>query len=371
MSTSRSGEPGTHRRTRWTSASLPVLSTPRSDSTAPRSVITQSGRGFGPWVAPSQLDQRSPSGGASGWESTANGSLSSPDGRRSVRREVWTSSSLWKALNDKGTPRKKWCGLACPGPSSTCHPPRFRCGARWLRGRPRRSPTREGQRNRISVASEPSLCGNPYHRARPRLYGVRETNRRRSVGGEWGMPSASFGGGAVRVRTPGGYEASPAGDRADRDLGDGTGRAAAKSALLAALGESDFEVVDRIDLAPRRSRDLESPPPANRRGTVSLDVDVAPTDDAVVLLEQDGVYSWHLPLAPTGGTRSLDTRTLTFEIDVQPRRSTSTGARATRRARELTAEQPHDRGLLGHLVHGAVQAIVLRFASPLLGGVVH
>ena len=34
--------------------------------------MTQSGRGFGPWVAPSQLDQRSPSGGASGWVSTAN-----------------------------------------------------------------------------------------------------------------------------------------------------------------------------------------------------------------------------------------------------------------------------------------------------------
>src|ERR687897_130427 len=61
---------GTHRRRTWTSASLPVLRTPRSASTAPRSVMTQSGRGLGPWVAPSQEDQRSPSGGASGEVST-------------------------------------------------------------------------------------------------------------------------------------------------------------------------------------------------------------------------------------------------------------------------------------------------------------
>ena len=183
------------------------------------------------------------------------------------------------------------------------------------------------------------------------------------------MPSASFGGGAVRVRTPGSYSATEARDRGDRDLpGDGTGRTAAKSALLTALAEQDFDVVDRIDLTPRRSRDLESPGPANRRGRVSVDVDVPPGDDAVVLLERDGVYSWHLPLRPTGGTRSLESRTLTFEIDVQPRRPTSSAARASRRARGLGAEQPHDRGLLGDLVHGAVQAIVLRFAVPFVVG---
>lgn len=182
------------------------------------------------------------------------------------------------------------------------------------------------------------------------------------------MPSASFGGGAVRVRTPAGYDATRAGDVSDRDLGDGTGQTAAKAALLTALAEQDFDVVDRIDLTPPRSRDLASPAPGNRRGTVSLDVDVAPGDDAVILLERGGLYSWHLPLRPTGGTRSIDSRTLTFEIDVQPRRPTTSAARATRRARALGADQPHDRGLLGDLVHGAVQAIVLRFAVPLVAG---
>ena len=182
------------------------------------------------------------------------------------------------------------------------------------------------------------------------------------------MPSASFGGGAVRVRTPGSYAATEGRARTDRDLGDGTGRAAAKSALLAALAEQDFDVIDRIDLTPRRSRDLDSPEAPNRRGTVSVDVDVAPGDDAVVLLERDGVYSWHLPVRPTGGTRSLEPRTLTFEIAVQPRRPRASGARVSRRTSALTAEEPHDRGLLGDLVHGAVQAIVLRFAVPVVVG---
>ncbi len=172
----------------------------------------------------------------------------------------------------------------------------------------------------------------------------------------------------MRVRTPGSYDATEGGDRADRDLGDGTGHTAAKSALLAALAEQDFDVVDRIDLTPRRSRDLESPGSANRRGTVSVDVDVAPGDDAVVLLERDGVYSWHLPLRPTGGTRSLEPRTLTFEITVQPRRPSASAARESRRTRALTPEGLRDRGLLGDLVHGAVQAIVLRFAVPVVVG---
>ncbi len=186
------------------------------------------------------------------------------------------------------------------------------------------------------------------------------------------MPSASFGGGAVRVRTPAGYHATEGRDGGDRGLpGEGTGQSAAKAALLTALQEQDFAVVDRVDLAPRRSRDPEAPAP-NRRGTVHVDVDVSPGEDAVVLLERDGVYSWHLPAGPTGGTRSIGPRTLTFEIDVQPGRPDRPPAASARRSRQLRAVEAHDRGLLGDLVHGAVQAIVMRFAVPAVAGrVVH
>ncbi|MEO7449010.1 MAG: hypothetical protein ABI336_12125, partial [Humibacillus sp.] len=119
------------------------------------------------------------------------------------------------------------------------------------------------------------------------------------------MPSASFGGGAIRVRTPEGYGASRARPRSDRDLPiDDQGRTAASRALIDALTSQEFDVVDRIDLTPRRGRDLE--PGSNTRGTVALDVDVAPGENAVVLLERDGVYSWQLPVHPTGGTRSIE-----------------------------------------------------------------
>ena len=50
--------------------------TRRHDRTAPSAVMTQSGRGVGPCVAPSQLDQRSPSGGASGRLSNENWAFS-------------------------------------------------------------------------------------------------------------------------------------------------------------------------------------------------------------------------------------------------------------------------------------------------------
>ncbi|MGO4596612.1 DUF7379 domain-containing protein [Terrabacter sp. 2RAF25] len=181
------------------------------------------------------------------------------------------------------------------------------------------------------------------------------------------MPSASFGGGAVRVRAPRDYDVSAAGapDRADRDLPLPGPRAAERAALVGLLGDSDFVVVDRIDLAPRRGRDLDAPPAPNRRGTVHIDVDVHAGDDAVVLLERDGVYSWHLPVRGGAGerTRSVDPggRTVSFALPTQPRPPTRPKTREGVRAGVMHRS---DRGLLGHLAHGALQAVVLRFAVP-------
>ncbi len=181
------------------------------------------------------------------------------------------------------------------------------------------------------------------------------------------MPSASFGGGAVRVRTPRGYDASAASDRTDRDLPSGGRRAAERAALVEALRTDDFVVVDRIDLTPRRGRGLDGPEPANRAGTVELDVDVPAGDDAVVLLERDGVYSWHLPVDASVRTRSIDPgpRTVSFALSVQPERPRRPRPRSRSRAVDAPATRI-DRGLLGDLAHGALQAIVLRFAAPLL-----
>ena len=88
--------PGTARSTRWTSASLPVLSTPSSVSTAPCSVITQLGRGSGPCSAPSQVDQRSPSGGPSSSTPARSSSVAGSNGPRRFGNSA-TSTSVRSA----------------------------------------------------------------------------------------------------------------------------------------------------------------------------------------------------------------------------------------------------------------------------------
>jgi hypothetical protein len=180
------------------------------------------------------------------------------------------------------------------------------------------------------------------------------------------MPSRSFSGGVLRVQTPSSYDAELAPAEVTRSLPGEPGFAAAagKAALIDALEENRFELVDRIDLTPRRTRDLDGKPVPNRRGTVRLDVDVPAGEDAVVLLEQDGVYSWHLPTNPAERTRSLDLepRTAHFEVEVQPRKA------PVRRAGGLPAPGAgrRTRGLFGDRVQGAVQAFVFRYAAPAL-----
>lgn len=188
------------------------------------------------------------------------------------------------------------------------------------------------------------------------------------------MPSRTLAGGALRVVVPSSYDAEPSHERRQRDLPtpEELRREADKEAMLAALAHQDYTVVDRVDLTPRRGRgvdDIDGPgrPPANRVGTASFEVDVPAGEDAVVLLEQGGLYSWHLPVDAGHRTRSIDPgpRTARFEIAVQP-------SKPTRRRKPAggpgASDHRRDRGLLGDVVRGAVQAIVLRFVAPVVVG---
>ena len=168
------------------------------------------------------------------------------------------------------------------------------------------------------------------------------------------MPS-SFGNGTVRVTAPTSYAVQHVGRSRDRALEPPSENAATTDILVRALEQSEMSLVDRVDLAPRQTKDLGKPVP-NRKGTVKVDVDVPVGEDAVVLLERDGVYSWHLPVNPIERTKDLTPapRTARFEIDVQPRDSGTTKPAAARR----------DRGLLGGLVQGAATALVFKFVAP-------
>ncbi len=183
----------------------------------------------------------------------------------------------------------------------------------------------------------------------------------------------TFAGGRLRVATPASYDASPSAQRATRGLpGDRVdGASAGKAAIVAALEDSELALVESVDLSPRRSKDLDGAPAGNRPGKVELELDVPPGEDAVVLLERDGVYSWHLPVNPQQRTRSLDPptsggagpghRVARFEIEVQPRRPGPGGSPPAAAGRRT-------KGLLGDVVHGAAQALVFRFAAPALLG---
>ena len=161
----------------------------------------------------------------------------------------------------------------------------------------------------------------------------------------------------MRVTAPTSYDVEPA-SRSRGLPGEAVDPAAlAKDAIVAALEDSDLTLMDRVDLLPRGSRDLDEPP-SNRRGTVKLDVDVPADEDAVVLMERDGVYSWHLPTEPTTRTKDLEPgpRTVSFEIPVQPRVTRS----------RAPISDAGTRGLFGRLVQGAAQALVFRFVAPAL-----
>ncbi|MET0838952.1 MAG: hypothetical protein ABWY19_09250, partial [Marmoricola sp.] len=169
--------------------------------------------------------------------------------------------------------------------------------------------------------------------------------------------SPTFAEGTVRVTTPPTYDAQPA--ASTRGLPDPADLAGAvgKDVLVAALEDADLSLVQTVDLTPRRSRDLGAPAD-DTPGTVQLEVDVPPDEDAVVLLERDGVFSWHLPVEPRRRTRALEPtpQTRRFEIDVQPGPAPAPGAPDGRR----------DRGLLGQIVEGAAHALVFRFVAPVI-----
>ena len=169
------------------------------------------------------------------------------------------------------------------------------------------------------------------------------------------MPVRSFAGGAVRVDHPSSYDARPAARTRSLPGEPGYETQASKDALLQALGDNGFEHVQSVDVAPVRSRALGE----SAARTLSLDVDVSTDEDAVVLFEQDGVYSWHLPVMPAGRSRSIDRGPSTrhFEIDVRPVPAAQPQLRADAPGRRT-------RGLLGSIIQGAAQAIVLRFVAP-------
>jgi hypothetical protein len=209
------------------------------------------------------------------------------------------------------------------------------------------------------------------------------------------MPSVELAAGLLRVRYPGGYAVQPVpgrsqqagtnGARSSSGVGEEGPADAVSAALIEAFAAQGLDPVERFELVPaspadpsRREglRPVRPGEGARKPGKVRIDLELPEDHDAVVLLEQDGFFSWRLPTgrdkasrasqagraaqaashpraetpqAAAGHTEVPGSRVVRFEIEVQPVASTRQGART---------------------VVGRVRAHVLTFAAGLGPGAV-
>lgn len=118
---------------------------------------------------------------------------------------------------------------------------------------------------------------------------------------------------------------------------DPVARATANDAVVAAFGNQEMQLVDQVELAPAPAASVTTrrhgarAAPANN--TAEFALTVAPYEDAVVLLEQDGMYSWQFaseatteaarPMkrrAPAAGPQRLVKFSITLPAEAAPKR---------------------------------------------------
>lgn len=207
------------------------------------------------------------------------------------------------------------------------------------------------------------------------------------------MPSLELAAGRLRVTYPDSYGVAPERSAAvapgpgqrSGDPGATEPRQPADSVsatLLEAFATQSLELVAPLELMPATPAMPATPPGSSalrsprlsQPGKVRLELDLARGENAVVLLEQDGFFSWHLPTghesppttsaalqgqSPTAqvGAGPPPSRVARFEIDVRP----AATARPVARARSA-------RGPFGDFVIGGLKAYVLKFVAGFVPG---
>jgi hypothetical protein len=152
-----------------------------------------------------------------------------------------------------------------------------------------------------------------------------------------------------------------------------SGAGADTDALLAAIEQQEMRVVDRFEVQPT----LESTPASGqRRGgaeaippvqTMDLTVDLGADEDAVLLVEQGGMFAWQLPESTTAIAAGTAGAT--------PTGRTITRGQPSRRAQfrlPLHSNQPAPgavrRGLVTDFVYDKVRVYALKFAARVFVG---
>ncbi len=131
-----------------------------------------------------------------------------------------------------------------------------------------------------------------------------------------------------------------------------------RNEVVDALRQAQFDLVDRLDLTPTTEETpvtgvrRRNAPALTGQQTVSIDVDTPPDQDAVVLVEQAGVYTWILPSEagrPSEARSLAGARRFTFALSPSP------------------ASDAYTRGFLDELIYNKATALVLRYVAAPVG----
>lgn len=129
------------------------------------------------------------------------------------------------------------------------------------------------------------------------------------------------------------------------------------------------EALSRLGMEPVASEELRPGPAARTRGApatqgdITLRIPVPPGEEAVVLVESDGVYAWSLPEEPRATAPGATRRTRGMHA-AEPAERTF----RVRLPEGPSAPPPRTRGLIGDAVIGRVRTWVLRFAARAVTG---
>src|SRR5262245_57457668 len=116
----------------------------------------------------------------------------------------------------------------------------------------------------------------------------------------------SRGQGDVRVASESGLtieELKPITARSSRASLSGR-KSQSRDVLLDALADQELQTTHTFTIAPAKTAARKTARASKRRAHAAVEVDVSPHESAVVLVDQDGEYSWHFPEAKASPARS-------------------------------------------------------------------
>ncbi|MFY9554325.1 MAG: CHAT domain-containing protein [Blastocatellia bacterium] len=138
----------------------------------------------------------------------------------------------------------------------------------------------------------------------------------------------------------------------------------ANEAIIEALEEQDLKLIDKVELTP-----AAAPPPGRRRepapsgeNIAELELDLGPPEDAVILLETEGMYSWQF---------AADSALVPADPGRRGVRQTPAQKRVTFRIEMPVTKhpgQPARRGIVQDFLADKVKAYVLKFAARIAVG---